>query len=94
MSCAADVSHTAQMVRSNLFRRTAGVGLTCVCIGAVPTITTVAAAAGAAPSVNAGADQVITLADRAFLDGRVTDDGLPEASRLAVSWSVVSGPGR
>jgi hypothetical protein len=28
MSCAADVSHTAQMVRSRLFRRTAVVGLT------------------------------------------------------------------
>ena len=93
MSYGAVVFHTAQMVRSRLLRRTALVGLTCVCIGAVPTLTTVAVAAGAAPSVKAGADQVITLADRAFLDGQVTDDGLPEASRLAVTWSVVSGPG-
>jgi len=43
--------------------------------------------------VYAGADQVITVVDRAFLDGGVTDDGLPEASRLAIAWSVVSGPG-
>ena len=93
MSYGAVVFHTAQMVRSRLLRRTALVGLTCVCIGAVPTLTTVAVAAGAAPSVKAGADQVITLADRAFLDGQVSDDGLPEASRLAVTWSVVSGPG-
>src|SRR4051794_4114911 len=49
---------------------------------------------GAAPTVNAGADQVITLADRAFLIGQVSDDGLPAPSELAFGWRVVSGPGR
>ena len=29
------------------------------------------------PNVDAGLDQTITIADSAFLDGAVTDDGLP-----------------
>ena len=69
------------------------IGLAAVLLGVAPIAVTTADAAGAAPTVNAGADQVISRADRAFLDGQVTDDGLPEASRLAVTWSVVSGPG-
>jgi hypothetical protein len=84
---------TAQMVRPTLARRTATTGLAAVLLGVAPMAVTTADAAGAAPTVNAGADQVITRADRAFLDGQVTDDGLPEASRLVVTWSVVSGPG-
>jgi len=45
-----------------------------------------------APSVNAGADQSITLPAPASLQGSVTDDGLP-ANTLSISWSRVSGPG-
>jgi hypothetical protein len=44
------------------------------------------------PSVNAGANQTITLPDTASLDGTASDDGLPDGS-LTTTWSVVSGPG-
>lgn len=44
-----------------------------------------------APSVNAGADQSITLPNGATLNGTVTDDGLPSGS-LVTLWSQISGP--
>lgn len=45
------------------------------------------------PSVNAGADQSITLANVANLDGTVSDDGMPNPpGSLATTWSQVSGP--
>lgn len=43
--------------------------------------------------VNAGPDQTITVRDAATLQGTATDDGRPLGSTLAISWSVVSGPG-
>jgi hypothetical protein len=46
----------------------------------------------AAPKVNAGLDQVLTLPASAILNGLVTDDGLPN-HKLSVRWSKVSGPG-
>jgi hypothetical protein len=49
--------------------------------------------ANAAPVVNAGPDQTVTLPGAAALDGTVTDDGLPTPPTLAAQWSVVSGPG-
>lgn len=49
--------------------------------------------ANAAPQVNAGADQSVTLPAGAVLDATVTDDGLPTPSALTTAWSVVSGPG-
>lgn len=45
------------------------------------------------PTVDAGADQTITLPSNAALDGNATDDGLPEGSSLITTWSKVSGPG-
>ncbi len=45
------------------------------------------------PSVNAGADQTISLPNAAQLNGTATDDGLPTGSTLSISWSKVSGPG-
>jgi RHS repeat-associated protein len=45
------------------------------------------------PSVDAGADQTITLPGAAALTGTVTDDGLPPGSSVTVQWSKVSGPG-
>ncbi|GAB62920.1 hypothetical protein KSU1_C1324 [Candidatus Jettenia caeni] len=46
------------------------------------------------PTVNAGADQSITLPDNAILNGTVTDDGLPNPPGVVTTtWSVVSGPG-
>jgi len=73
-------------------RRTAALALA---TGVVATATwlTATPALGAPPTVNAGADQVVTVADRAFLEGAVSDDGTPDPSRLVVTWSVVSGPG-
>jgi parallel beta-helix repeat protein len=51
-------------------------------------------AANQAPSVNAGADQNVTLAAGAALDGTVTDDGLPNPpGSVTTTWSQVSGPG-
>lgn len=45
------------------------------------------------PVVNAGPDKTITVRDTATLEGTATDDGRPVGSTLAISWSVVSGPG-
>ena len=45
------------------------------------------------PTVNAGADQTITLPAQASLNGSVTDDGWPRNSSVSVSWTQVSGPG-
>jgi PKD repeat protein len=45
-----------------------------------------------APSVDAGADQTITLPSSATLGGTVTDDGLPSGT-LVTTWSQSSGPG-
>jgi hypothetical protein len=44
------------------------------------------------PTVNAGADQNITLPGNATLSATVTDDGLPSGN-LTRSWTRVSGPG-
>ncbi len=50
--------------------------------------------ANAAPSVDAGADQTITLPALAELEGTVSDDGLPDPpSALTLKWEKVSGPG-
>ncbi|MFO1498710.1 MAG: lamin tail domain-containing protein [Verrucomicrobiota bacterium] len=47
-----------------------------------------------APVVNAGAGQVVVLPGNVTLQGSVTDDGLPNPpGQVAVSWSMVSGPG-
>jgi hypothetical protein len=45
----------------------------------------------AAPAVNAGADQTITLPASASLAGTASDDGQPAA--LSTTWSKISGPG-
>jgi uncharacterized protein YjiK len=47
----------------------------------------------AAPTVNAGSDQTITLPAQAALDGTVTDDGQPSPPTLTTTWSKSSGPG-
>lgn len=49
--------------------------------------------ANAAPIVNAGADQTITLPNTATLNGTVSDDGLPAGGTLSTFWSQLSGPG-
>ena len=46
-----------------------------------------------APSVQAGADQTVALANGATLDGTVNDDGLPASGTLTSRWSKVSGAG-
>jgi RHS repeat-associated protein len=47
-----------------------------------------------APTVNAGADQIISPpTTSAALSGTVTDDGQPPASSLTYSWTKASGPG-
>ncbi|HWS87495.1 MAG TPA: RHS repeat-associated core domain-containing protein [Pyrinomonadaceae bacterium] len=46
-----------------------------------------------APTVNAGADQAVTLPNDASLTGSVQDDGYPLGGALTSTWSVVSGPG-
>jgi RHS repeat-associated protein len=45
-----------------------------------------------APVVEAGSDQSLNLYNIAQLNGRVTDDGLPNGTVLA-SWTKVAGPG-
>jgi PKD repeat protein len=47
----------------------------------------------AAPVVSAGPAQTITLPADAFLDGTVSDDGLPNPpGALTTTWSLASGP--
>jgi len=46
------------------------------------------------PKVSAGAGQTIQIEQTATLNGTATDDGLPAGSTLAITWSVVSGPGQ
>ena len=55
-------------------------------------ITPPGGATNQAPTVNAGADQNITLPSSATLSATVADDGLPSGS-LTRSWTRVSGPG-
>jgi hypothetical protein len=51
-------------------------------------------AANTAPTVNAGADQTITLPSTASLSGTASDDGLPNPpGAITTTWSRVSGPG-
>ena len=45
-----------------------------------------------APTVNAGADQTITLPSSATLAGSASDDGLP-SNTLTITWSQISGAG-
>jgi len=50
--------------------------------------------ANASPQANAGPDQAVLLPAPASIEGQVADDGLPiPPGQLAVTWSVVSGPG-
>ncbi len=47
-----------------------------------------------APTVNAGADQTVTLPNSASLVGTASDDGLPNPpGTITTTWSQVSGPG-
>jgi RHS repeat-associated protein len=48
-----------------------------------------------APVVSAGPPQTVSLPrDAVFLNGSVSDDGLPAGGRLTVAWTKVSGPGK
>ena len=80
-------------LRLPIVRHTAAVALLATIVAATAVILGAGTAIGAVPTANAGADQTITVADRAFLNGVVSDDGSPEPSRLHLDWSVVSGPG-
>ncbi|HEY0173454.1 MAG TPA: RHS repeat-associated core domain-containing protein [Pyrinomonadaceae bacterium] len=46
-----------------------------------------------APAVSAGDDRLVRTGTAASLGGTATDDGFPRNATLAVSWSMVSGPG-
>jgi len=47
-----------------------------------------------APTVDAGPNLVVLISSPAFLDGTVTDDGLPNPpGAVTYSWTKVSGPG-
>ena len=61
-------------------------------LSAAAEVTVTVNPANEAPSVNAGADQTVTLPGSAQLNGSVTDDGLPAGSATTSTWSVVSGP--
>ncbi len=50
-------------------------------------------AANVAPTVNAGADQTITLPGTATLNATVSDDNLPSGVTNVLTWSKTSGPG-
>lgn len=57
-------------------------------------VTPDAEAANQAPTVTAGADQVVTLSAGAVLTGAISDDGLPaNPGDESSAWCAVSGPG-
>ncbi|HKG60485.1 MAG TPA: RHS repeat-associated core domain-containing protein [Pyrinomonadaceae bacterium] len=56
-------------------------------------VTVTALPANAAPIVNAGPNQTITLPNTANLNGTVADDGFPVGATVSTFWSQVSGPG-
>ena len=57
------------------------------------TVSTQQQGANQPPTVNAGPNQTISLPNTvATLNGQASDDGLPQGSVLAVSWSQISGP--
>ncbi len=56
-------------------------------------VVSVTEASNSAPTVNAGADQSITLPQSATLAGSVGDDGLPAGVTVSSTWSKASGPG-
>ena len=56
-------------------------------------VTITALPANAAPIVNAGPNQTITLPNTAALNGTVADDGFPTGAPVSIFWSQVSGPG-
>ena len=48
----------------------------------------------AAPVVNAGSDQQVSVSGDLFLQGNASDDGLPASpGLLETQWTQVSGPG-
>ena len=49
--------------------------------------------ANAAPIVNAGPNQTVTLPNTASLNGTVADDGFPAGAAVSTFWSQLSGPG-
>jgi RHS repeat-associated protein len=57
-------------------------------------VTITALPANAAPVVNAGPNQTITLPNTASLNGTVSDDGFPVGSTVSTFWSELSGPGQ
>ncbi len=58
------------------------------------TLAGASSAVNKAPTVNAGADQSITLPNTASLVGTASDDGLPNPpGTVSLTWSKVSGPG-
>ena len=60
---------------------------------ATSTATWSSSAPNRAPAVYAGVNQTINLPASASLYGAVSDDGLPTASTVSISWTQVSGPG-
>lgn len=56
-------------------------------------VTITALPANAAPIVNAGPNQTITLPNTASLNGTVADDGFPVGATVNTFWGQVSGPG-
>jgi hypothetical protein len=65
---------------------------------ATPPVLTITTGGGtpsnAAPTVDAGTNQTITLPADANLDGTVSDDGLPDPpDAVTVTWSKISGAG-
>jgi RHS repeat-associated protein len=49
--------------------------------------------ANAAPIVNAGPNQTVTLPNTVTLNGSVADDGFPTGATVNTFWSQLSGPG-
>ena len=56
-------------------------------------VTITVTAVNARPRVSAGLDRSVTLPSTIVLSGTASDDGVPAAPGVALSWSVVKGPG-
>ena len=56
-------------------------------------VTLTVLAANQPPEVSASGPTAVSLPEAAELEGRLSDDGLPEGGTLTATWTKVSGPG-
>ncbi|MFN7916539.1 MAG: G8 domain-containing protein [Vicinamibacterales bacterium] len=92
VTVSADSGSTYRVVVTNASGSVTSASAT-LTIGAAAAAPSSSTTTNKAPVVSAGLDQAVTLAAGTTLLGKVTDDGLPSGSAVAVRWDKMSGPG-